>query len=124
MTDREELRYLIDLVMEAARWERSEGECKSALELEISLRLDRLLPAEEEPGDPVLDRVRDWEDSPDTPRGTVRSRQYRNGKVRVTGADGKKHWYPAEQCVRVKCKHSKTGYSWKLREVDDGSEKT
>lgn len=112
MTDREELRYLIDLVMEAARWERSEGECKSALELEISERLNRLLPAEEEKGDPVAERVKQWIGEP---HSTVRSREYRNGKVRAKGPDGKKHWYKAELCEQVPCAHSKTGYSWCLK---------
>lgn len=112
MTDREELRYLIDLVMEAAKWERSEGESKSALELEIALRFDRLLPTEDEQGDPAAERVKQWVGEP---HSTVRSRAYRNGKVKVKGADGKPHWTPVELCEQVPCVHSKTGYSWRLK---------
>ena len=117
MDEREELRYLVTLVTEASKWTLSEDDTRDTIRLEVEHRISVLMGD----GSNELDeqgRVHD------TPRGTVRSRQYRNGKVRVTGSDGKKHWYPAELCVRVKCKHSKTGYSWKLREVDDGETKS
>lgn len=43
MTNQEELQYLTDLLLEASRWERSEGEILSGLELEVQNRIRNLL---------------------------------------------------------------------------------
>ena len=43
MNRQEELQYLTDLLLEASRWERSEGEALSGLELEVQNRIRNLL---------------------------------------------------------------------------------
>lgn len=97
MTEKEELRYLIDLVMEAGRWERSEGESKSALELEISLRIDRLLGNSETT---VSTQEVD----------NLSTRPSRVGMVQITLPGRKKKWVKLDWTEEVPCKCSRTGF--------------
>lgn len=123
MTKNEELRYLCNLLLESARWERSEGETKSGVELEIGLRISQLVPEDGYDGVKVTGETEVHLDPETlTPKDKSRNKhaRYAETHVRVTGPDGKKHWYPKEECVQVPVTTGGTGFAWKLKkEVQD-----
>lgn len=104
-----ERNYLMDLLLQASRWERSEGEPLSGLELEVQDRCRRLCGV-----NTVDDDGMAQSEIPTT---------YRNshvGKVHIT-VNGKKRWYPREKVRKVPFSRSRTGYKWELiPEVENG----
>lgn len=102
--------YLTELLLQASRWQRSEGEVLTGVELEIQDRLRRLCGVEtiDDDGMAQSDVVVD-----------VNSKTH-EGQCRIKGVDGKKHWVSTNLCVQVPNKHSKTGFSWQLRDFEVG----
>lgn len=102
MTPKEELNYLIDLVIESGKWERSEGETKSSMELEIRLRIERLMNGQE-----VTQSQQDTQlvtNNLSTPRPS------RAGMVQITLPGRKKKWVRLDWTEEVPCKCSRTGF--------------
>lgn len=100
MTAKEELNYLIDLVIEAGKWERSEGESKSALELEIRLRIDTLMEGQEVTSSQlVINNL-----------STQKVKPSRAGMVQITLPGRKKKWVRLDWTEEVPCKCSRTGF--------------
>ena len=116
MTDKQELAYLVGLVTEASKWGLSEDDTRDTIRLEVEHRISVLLGE----GSDVPEDDGRIHDVPKEPASTVRSRVYRENKVRVLGDDGKKHWHPRSECTQVPCKCSKTGFKWVLKEGADG----
>lgn len=98
MNKTEELLYLSDLLLQASRWERSEGETLSGLELEVQDRMRRLTGvntidedgrAQSEPkfqsSDPSYEYKKQWV----------------KDKVRIKLDDGKIRWVLKEHCHKV-----------------------
>lgn len=113
MNRKEELRYLTLLCLEASRWERSEGEVKSGLELEVEHRLNSLLDVDDKVDDriviqspaevnPVIHL-----DATEAVSGSPGKEDY----VRIT-VNGRRRSFLKMFCKKVPCKHSKTGYRW------------
>lgn len=103
--------YLTELLLQASRWQRSEGEVLTGVELEIQDRLRRLCGVEtiDDDGMAQSDVVVD-----------VNTKTH-EGKCRINGADGRKHWVSTNLCERVPNKHSKTGFSWRLKDDERGT---
>lgn len=113
MTPSQEVKYLTGLLAESTRWTRDPDETKSSIELEICWRIDHLLPADTCDGAEVYpDEI---EVEPEIPKNKDKHARYAETHVRVTGADGKKHWYRKEDCVQVPVTTGGTGFTWKLR---------
>lgn len=102
MTAKEELNYLIDLVLEAGKWERSEGESKSALELEIRLRIETLMEGREV--------TSSQQDTQQVINNLPTQRPRRAGMVQITLPGRKKKWVRLEWTDEVPCKCSRTGF--------------
>lgn len=116
LSKQEELRYLTDLLMEASRWTRSEGETLTGVELEIQDRIRRLTGVETVDSEGYAQSV--------VERGLARQQSKNKnthvGQVRVC-IDGKPKWFPESMCMQVPFPKSKTGKKWILRsEVPDG----
>lgn len=109
-----ELALLLDIVLEASKWRVSEGDDRDPLRMEVEDRLSRLLPADNYDGVQVQGTKEIVVDTEMLKEKNKHAR-YAETHVRVTGADGKKHWYPKEDCVQVPVTTGGTGWAWKLR---------
>ena len=114
LSKQEELRYLTDLLMEASRRTRSEGETLTGVELEIQDRIRRLTGVETVDSEGYAQSV--------VERGLAKmqSKNTHVGQVRVC-IDGKPKWFPKDMCIQVPFAKSKNGFRWTLKsEVPDG----
>ena len=142
MTPQQELRYLSLLLLEASKWQVSEGDARTPLELEIDSRIQRLtgipevvidgrLQASEETPDETQDEADETgeDDSPsdETPEAPSDRRQHKletqrawyykhkdNGLVRVT-INGRVEWHPQSECE----KEYFSGRKWRWRLKSD-----
>lgn len=129
MKDQEELRYLSDLLLQASRWERSEGEVLSGLELEVQDRIRRLTGVEtvDENGmaQSVVERGLAKAAAKEAAKAGQHHGQLRPGYHRVS-VNGKKLTLHESQLEKVPYIQSPTGYRWKikpgvLKGIDDGT---
>lgn len=112
-----ELALLIDIVLEASRW--SSDSDKDSIRLEVEDRLSHLLPADNYDGVQVHGTM-EIEVDPEMLKEKNKHARYAETHVRVTGADGKKHWYRKEDCVQVPVTTGGSGFRWELKkEVQD-----
>lgn len=98
MTKSEELLYLSDLLLQASRWERSEGELLSGLELEVQDRMRRLT------GVNTIDSTGRAQSNPDftpTDPNYKYKKQWVKDKVRIKLDDGRIRWVLKEHCHKV-----------------------
>lgn len=120
MTKQEEIRYLTDLLLQASRWERSEGEVLSGVELEVQDRLRNLLGqptvdeegrAQSEPAAPAPAEERDLsaEEAKRERKRLWAAKKY-EGSVRVR-RDGKIFWAKREHVDRMPIKTG-TGFKY------------
>lgn len=132
MTPQEELRYLSLLLLEASKWQVSEGDSRTPLELEIDSRIQRLTGVEEVVIDGRLQAsvASDGEDvvpSNVTSDAPSDSRQHKldiqkawyhkhkaDGLVRVV-RNGKAEWHPVDECE----KEYFLGKKWRWRWTGD-----
>lgn len=115
MTPTEEVKYLTGLLAESTRWTRNPDEPKSSIELEICWRIDQLLP---EAATELPDEI-EVEKDPEMLKEKNKHARYAETHVRVTGPDGKKKWYPKEDCVQVPVTTGGSGWKWVRKEVQD-----
>jgi hypothetical protein len=111
MTDQEELRYLSDLLLQASRWERSEGEVLSGLELEVQDRIRRLTGVETVDENGMAQSVVERGLAKAAAKSGQRHGQLRPGYHRVS-INGKKLTLHESQLEKVEYKCSPTGYRW------------
>lgn len=102
MTKNEEIKYLTDLLLQASRWERSEGEVLSGLELEVQDRLRNLL------GQNTVDENGRCQSEPvQTPKkhSSEAKRRWQAehyaGKTRVKMPSGRISWVPFEHVEKT-----------------------
>lgn len=114
MDKKEELQYLIQLLLDASSWHLDESDMElDPIRVEVKHRIsvltgesdgeagpDGLVHNKKAPGQKPEDKP--WHD-PDHPNC-----------VRVSLPDGKKKWVPLAQTRKVPCKHSKTGWKYVL----------
>lgn len=115
MTDADEIRYLSDLLLQASRWERSEGEVLSGLELEVQDRMRRLTGVETVDENGICQSV--------VERGLAKAaaekkkKKYKNrtkaGRQRII-VQGHRITVDLDKLVKVQHKSSPTGYRWEL----------
>lgn len=99
--------YLAELLLQASRWERSEGEVLSGLELEVQDRIRRLsgINTEDDNG-----RAQSELPTPATYR-----QNYASTRVRVRNPQtGRLEWHPREQCEKVYYMNNK--WKWALKQ--------
>ena len=111
-----ELALLIDIVLEASRWNSDSD--KDSIRLEVEDRLSRLLPADNYDGVQVKGSV-EIEVDPEMLKEKNKHARYAETHVRVTGPDGKKKWYPKEDCVQVPVTTGGSGFRWARKEVEN-----
>lgn len=100
--------YLAELLLQASRWERSEGEVLSGLELEVQDRIRRLSGIDTEDGN---GRVQSELKTP-----TTYQQNYASTRVRVRNPQtGRQEWHPREQCEKVFYQNNK--WKWALKEA-------
>lgn len=109
-----ELALLMDIVLEASKWRVSEGDERDPLRMEVEDRLSRLLPADNYDGVEVKGEV-EIEVNTEKFKQQQKHARYAETHVRVTGDDGKKHWYLKEECVQVPVTTGGTGWKWVLK---------
>lgn len=110
MTPEEERVYLINLLIDATDWQVSEGETRSAIELEVIDRVRKLngmptinvvgTPSDEVELDVHLPEDNDHIASPEKVKTS--KERWKENKVRVM-VDGKSTWKPIEDCEKRKC---------------------
>lgn len=114
MTEAEEIRYLSDLLLQASRWERSEGEVLSGLELEVQDRMRRLTGVDTVDENGLCQSV--------VERGLAKAaekkkKKYKNrtkeGRQRIN-VQGHRLTVDMDKLVKVPHKSSPTGYKWEL----------
>lgn len=114
MTDADEIRYLSDLLLQASRWERSEGEVLSGLELEVQDRMRRLTGVETVDENGMCQSV--------VERGLAKAaekkkKKYKNrtkeGRHRII-VQGHRITVDLDKLVKVPHKSSPTGYKYEL----------
>lgn len=108
MTTQEEMAYLAELLLQASRWERSEGEVLSGLELEVQDRIRRLsgINTEDSNG-----RVQSELQTPVTYQ-----QHFASTRVRVRNPQtGRQEWHPREQCEQVY--YQKNKWKWVLKQT-------
>lgn len=132
MTPQEELRYLSLLLLEATKWQVSEGDARTPLELEIDSRIQRLTGVPETVVDGRLQASdasgetpdKDGEDAPSdvSPEATspkqhkldIQKAWYHkhksDGLIRVV-RNGKAEWHPQSECE----KEYFSGRKWRWR---------
>lgn len=111
MTEREriEREVILDILLESSRWERSDSDMDS-IRAEVTDRARRLLGIDIKPAEAmsVIERglARESRETPEK----AKDASHRH-TIRVT-VDGKVRWVRKDQCVKVPCPHSRTGYKW------------
>lgn len=123
MSEQEELRYLSELLLQASRWERSEGEVLSGLELEVQDRIRRLTGVDTVDDNGMAQSV--------VERGLAKQKakqkhgQLQPGYHRVS-VNGHKLTLHESQMDKIPWVSSPTGYRWVpkpgvVKGVDDGA---
>ena len=107
-----ELAILLDILLEASRWNSASD--KDSIRLEVEDRLARLLPADNYDGVEVKGSTEIEVDTEKFKQQQKHAR-YAETHVRVMGPDGKKKWYPREDCEQVKVTTGGTGFRWVLK---------
>ena len=122
MTDKEELRYLSNLLLEAQRWKVSEGEQYSGLELEIKDRLARLtggasVNVEGIPSTEIEEAQEEPKEAPKpkSRRSTLWTRRKSQTHVRVQ-ENGHMVWVPREEAEKVPARNGK--WKWKRKTIN------
>ena len=114
MTPQEEIYYLTDLLLEATRWQCSEGERLDPLQLEVKDRLARLtgqqsINVEGTPSDKVKPK----------PKPRLSDKEYKvkwaSTRVRVKMADGTWKWHLKSECEKVPVSSQKGKWKWSLK---------
>lgn len=98
MTNSEELLYLSELLLQASRWERSEGEILSGLELEVQDRVRRLTGINTIDADGRAQSNLDFKSSDPS---YEYKKQWVKDKVRIKLDDGHIRWVLKEHCHKV-----------------------
>lgn len=115
MTKQQEISYLTDLLLQASRWERSEGEVLSGLELEVQDRLRNLLGQNtvDEEGRAQSAPVRFTDEATRERKRRWAAKKYA-GFVRVRRGGGKVIWVPREQVDTIQIKTG-TGFKYIIK---------
>lgn len=134
MTPQEELRYLSLLLLEASKWQVSEGDSRTPLELEIDSRIQRLTGVPETVIDGRLQASKALDETGEdvvpsdaSSETTSNARQHKleiqrewyhkhkaEGLVRVV-RNGKAEWHPVDECE----KEYFLGKKWRWRLKSD-----
>ena len=118
MTQEQELRYLTDLLLQASRWERSEGEVLSGLELEVQDRVRRLTGVDTVDDNGMAQSVVERglaKAEAKKAKSRARRDTQRNSR-RVTFPDGSTHRVAADDLHQEPFPQSPTGYRWAINE--------
>lgn len=115
MTKQQEISYLTDLLLQASRWERSEGEVLSGLELEVQDRLRNLLGQNtvDEEGRAQSAPVRKTDEATRERKRRWAAKKYA-GFVRVRRGGGKVLWVPREHVDTIQIKTG-TGFKYIIK---------
>lgn len=115
MTDAEEIRYLSDLLLQASRWERSEGEVLSGLELEVQDRMRRLTGVETVDENGLCQSVveRGLAKAAEKKKKKAYKNKTKAGRHRII-VQGHRITVDLDKLVKVPYKASPTGYKYEL----------
>lgn len=118
MTPQEEICYLTDLLLEATRWQCSEGERLDPLHLEIKDRLARLtgqqsVNVEGVPSDKI---------KPSNDNGCDAKAKWSAERVRVKMDDGTWKWHLRTECVKVPVHGQRGKWKWGLKPKTEQTE--
>ncbi len=109
-----EIRYLSDLLLQASRWERSEGEVLSGLELEVQDRMRRLTGVDTVDENGMCQSV--------VERGLAKAAEKKKKKYKNRTKEGRQRIFiqghrltvDLDKLVKVPHNSSPTGYRWEL----------
>lgn len=117
MTDQEQLRYLSDLLLQASRWERSEGEVLSGLELEVQDRMRRLTGVDTVDENGMCQSVVERGLAKAAEKEKKKKKKYKNktkeGRRRII-VQGHRITVDLDKLVKVPHRSSPTGYKYEL----------
>lgn len=102
MTNKEELQYLLGIVLEASQWRISEGDETDAIRLEVQDRIRRLSGQNtvDENGLHQSEPETEQQESEEAPVQT-KSHEWIHGRVHIKFDDGRYHWCKAEHCEKI-----------------------
>ena len=112
MTNQEEILYLTDLLLQATRWQVSEGECLDPLQLEVKDRLARLtgqcsINVKGVPSDKVEI----------APKKDYRAK-WSSERVRVKMEDGTWKWRLRTECEKVPVPGQRGKWKWAVKSTE------
>lgn len=113
MTPQEEIYYLTDLLLEATRWQCSEGEKLDPLQLEVKDRLARLtgqqsINVEGVPSDKVQPKSND--------KDYEYKAKWASNRVRVKMPDGSYQWHLKDECEKIPVPGQNGKWKWGLKQ--------
>lgn len=119
MTPQEEIYYLTDLLLEATRWQCSEGERLDPLQLEVKDRLARLtgqpsVNVEGVPSDKVEHKSND--------KDYVYKAKWASARVRVKMPDGSYEWHLKDECEKIPVPGQNGKWKWGLKQKTEQPE--
>lgn len=107
MTNKEELQYLLGIVLEASQWRLSEGDDRDTIRLEVQDRIRRLSGENtvDENGlcqsEPLPKTEQQEPEEAPVRTKSLKSKEWMKGRVHVKFSDGNYHWCKAEHCEKV-----------------------
>lgn len=115
MTPQEEIYYLTDLLLEATRWQCSEGETLDPLQLEIKDRLARLTG---QPSVNVEGVPSDKGEQKSNDKDYEYKAKWASERVRVKMQDGTWKWHLKSECEKIPVPGQNGKWKWGLKQKE------
>lgn len=132
LSKQQQLEFLFSIVTEASKWEKSPGDDRDSIRMEVEERIASLLRGGEVIKDGRIQSVLYPDPSPSEPEQLTpkkKSNKKYSDKFAEThrrvSVNGVTKWYSLDQLEQVPTPNSRTGYKWRLRDQateasDDG----
>lgn len=112
LSKQQQLEFLFSIVTEASKWEKSSGDDRDSIRMEVEERIASLLRGGEVIKDGRIQSVLCPDPSPSEPEQQAteeapvqtkktKSHEWMKGRVHVKFSDGQYHWCKAEHCEKV-----------------------
>lgn len=111
LSKQQQLEFLFSIVTEASKWEKSDGDDRDSIRMEVEERIAELIR-----GGTVVENGRIQSIlHPDTPKLDIKfldtPKQKRTVRVMI---DGHSRCVPIEACLQLPFQKSRTGYKWAI----------
>lgn len=113
LSKQQQLEFLFSIVTEASKWEKSSGDDRDSIRMEVEERIASLLRGGEvikdgriqsvlcpDPSPSETEQPQETEEAPVRTK-SIKSKEWMKGRVHVKFDDGQYHWCKAEHCEKV-----------------------